>query len=300
MSKIIKVNCNSSTTIDMIRPEYSNTTGDKLIVGTHYLKTNLYNIFVSVLKFNPIDIKIEDIESVSLYLYLDNLLCNDLSFKNIAISKNIDNPDLNKISWKSPPKISKNHYINVCFPYSYVDSFIDIDITSLYKSSKIDTEDFSITLSSCTNKNTSIVRFDSAYSINKPYLVIRLRENIYDDIPLEYTDEYSIKSPPYNSNSSCPFRNIDFSKLNKLEESTKILTKEIASIKTNISDLNKKYTNLNNAIKDITSKNNRISDIELTKNNLKSITDTVSSLKDEVKSLNSRLNSISIEPILDE
>lgn len=250
MSNILKVNSKSSTTIDMLHPTSSNTNVDKLIVGTHYNKDTLYNMFVSVINFSSLDTNIKNIESVSLCLFLDDLTYYDLSYKNIVIYKNIEYPDLSKISWISPPKVSKNYHLDVCLPYNYVDGFINIDITSLYKYSISRSQDFSITLSSATTQGTSLVKFDSSNTSNAPYLKVKISKDIHKNTK-EYhsTEEKSYtdkRKPDYHVN------------INHFEADIKKLKTEVSSL-----------------------------------------TDTLNSLKEENSMLKSRLDDLSIEPIID-
>ena len=265
MSNILKVKCKSSTTIDMLNPKSSNINADKLIVGTHYNKDALYNMFVSVLNFSSLDTNVKNIESVSLYLFLDDLICYDLSFKNIVIYKNIEYPDLSKISWANPPKISKNYHLDVCLPYNYTNGFVNIDVTSLYKYSISRSQDFSITLSSAATQSTSIVKFDSANTYHSPYLEIKL----YKDIPKNTNEDHPNEEKSFNdkikSNHNINTNINNNINLNNLEEDIKKLKTDVSSLKTDVS----------------------------------SLTDTLNSLKEENSKLKSRLDDLSIEPIID-
>lgn len=250
LSNILKINSKSSTTIDMLHPTSSNTNVDKLIVGTHYNKDTLYNMFVSVINFSSLDTSIRNIESVSLCLFLDDLIYYDLSYKNIVIYKNIEYPDLSKINWISPPKVSKNYHLDVCLPYNYVDGFINIDITSLYKFSISRNQDFSITLSSAATHGTSLVKFDSSTTNHVPYLEIKVSK----DIP-KNTKEYDpTEEKSYNDRRKTEHH----VNINDYEE-------DIKKLKTVVSSLN----------------------------------DSLNSLKEENSKLKSRLDDLSIEPIID-
>lgn len=242
LSNILKVKCKYSTTIDMLNPKSSNINADKLIVGTHYNKDALYNMFVSVLNFSSLDTNVKNIESVSLYLFLDDLICYDLSFKNIVIYKNIEYPDLSKISWANPPKISKNYHLDVCLPYNYTNGFVNIDVTSLYKYSISRSQDFSITLSSAATQSTSIVKFDSANTYHSPYLEIKL----YKDIPKNTNEEKSfndkIKSN-HNINN-----NIN---LNNLEEDIKKIKTDVSSLTDTLNSLKEENSKLKSRLDDL-------------------------------------------------
>ena len=228
MSNLVRLNSISSSYIELLNPSSNNCKSNKLIVGTFYNKSST-NKFFSIINFKWENIENSNIDSAYLYIYLDSMECSDLSFKNIFIYENTESNDLTSL--QSPPVNLKPH-IDSCIPFNFVNHYVNINITSLYKFSNKN-KALSIVINSNSDKNTSIVKFQSSNSLNPPYIILNLKNPCKK---ISYNDTPITKVPSCNS-----LKEYDYDKVNT---ELSLLNKQLDELKKEVSSLTKRLNKI--------------------------------------------------------
>ena len=317
----IKIKFNDTTYVDENRPNGNFYKEEKLIVGTINNALQNSNHYKALLRFHISDLNYDSVDSIYLFLFVENIKLTNSKDANIGISGTINASHISSINWNTFPQKSTSKQINLSIPYEAIGKYIKIDISTIIKSLTPYNNIYNLTIESMNFNSISIIHFASNNSSNSPYVIIS--NNIHkeeNDISSPYDNKdysYYTKSNFVNLGTDFKNDNVDLNtdfknndineiiynkifsklndqdlKLNLLEEKYKYLSDHLSNLNDNIGSLHTKVDNLVNKI-DIFNTN-----IDTPSEKSDYILDeSVSELTQSMYNLTSSLSKIS-EPIL--
>lgn len=302
----IKIKFNDTTYVDKSRPNGNFYEEEKLIVGTINNTSPNSNHYKTLLRFHISDLNYDLVDSISLFLFVENIKFTTNKDTNIGISGTVNDSHISSISWNTFPKNSTSKQINLSIPYEAIGKYIKIDISTIIKSLNPYNNIYNLTIESMNFNSNSIVHFASNNSSNPPYIII---SNNINNVANEISTSNDNKVSSYYTSSNSINLDTDFNnskgneiiynkiltqlndnnlKLNLLDKKIKYLDDHISSLTTLINNLDNKIDVFNKSIDNINSPSEK-SDYILDKG--------VSELTQSMSNLTSRLSTIS-EPIL--
>lgn len=299
MVNSIKIKFNDTTYVDKSRPNGNFYEEERLIVGSVNNNLPNSNHYKTLLRFHISDLNYDLVDSIFLFLFIENVKFTNNKDANIGISGTTNNSHISNINWWTFPKKSTSKQINLSIPYEAIGKYIKIDISNIIKSLTPNNNMYNLTIESMNFNCNSVVQFASNNSPNPPYVIISnniSKENNnalspeYNKDSTYYTNSNSINlatsSNNYKTNETIYNKifsqlNDQYSKFNLLEENLKYLCDYINILNTKIDIINKN-------IDTIISSPNKSDDI---------LDEVDSKLTESISKLNSNLSKIS-SPIL--
>lgn len=299
----IKFKFNDTTYVNNSHASENFYKEDKLIVGSVNSNLENSNHYKSLLRVYISDLNYDVVDSVCLFLFVENIKFATNNNINIGISASINDSHISSISWNTFPKKSTNKQINLSIPYEAVGKYIKIDISSIIKSLKSHSNIYNLTIESINSNSDSIIHFASNNSSNPPYIIItnnahtEKNETVISDNDNTfsyYSNSNSVNLDTDSNNNEINYDKI-FTQLNDQDLKLNLLDKKLKYLGDNISSLNTLINTLDNKI-DIFNKNINNTDCCSEKSNCIPDED-ISELSQAMHNLSSSLSKIS-KPIV--
>lgn len=236
MNDIIKITNISSTYVEKLRNNNTFFKNEFLLCGVFYVNLYNYDIYKTLLNFSLPSIDIDNINKISLNIFLNNIRVYNNMQANFKIST-LTAPFMSyTATWSNKPEINSLNSLNFPINSSSVGKYIEFDITYLIKNSYDNF--YGIALESSHEKYTSMLQFLSKNSSNPPYIII---ETVSDTVNNneESPAEIVTNIPDETTENLAPKNTLE----SNIEPSM------LTSLKTSIDELNTKYSSLESIVK---------------------------------------------------
>lgn len=315
----IKIKFNDTTYVDKSRPNGNFYEEEKLVVGTINNASPNSNHYKTLLRFHTSDLNYDLADSISLFLFVENIKFTTNKDTNIGIYGTVNDSHISSISWNTFPQKNTSKQINLSIPYEAIGKYIKIDISTIIKSLNPYNNIYNLTIESMNFNSNSIVHFASNNSSNPPYIIISNNiHNVDNKISTSKDNKDSYYTSSNSINLDTDFNNSEgneiiynkiFTQLNDnnlklslLDKKIKYLDDHISSLTNLINTLDSKIDIFNKSIDNMASpseKSNYILDdyiSELTQS-MHTLNSSLSKLSDPILSLVEIMEIIKIEPL---
>lgn len=316
----IKIKFNDTTYVDKSQPNGNFYEEEKLVVGTINNASPNSNHYKTLLRFQTSNLNYDLVDSISLFLFVENIKFTTNKDTNIGISGTVNDSHISSISWNTFPKKSTSKQINLSIPYEAIGKYIKIDISTIIKSLNPYNNIYNLTIESMNFNSNSVVHFASNNSSNPPYIII---SNNIHNVDNELSTSKDNKDSSYYTSSNSINLDTDFNnsegneiiynkiftqlndnnlKLSLLEKKIKYLDDHISNLTNLINTFDSKIDIFNKSIDNMVSpseKSNYILDdyiSELTQS-MHNLNSSLSKLSDPILSLVEIMEIIKIEPL---
>lgn len=180
---------NSQTTyITSAYPERSFYFANGILAGIVSNKYDL-NAYKALLKFDFTDVEKCNIESAFLYLYINDRKCiEEVYNSNLIVTNNLDNFNIKKVNWYNQPKTNLDNAIKIIIRGENKKNYIKVDIRQFIDNGILKEGYLGLTIQGIAQCKTSLVKFSSCNTINRPYIEIKYN-SICDD-ECYYEDDF--------------------------------------------------------------------------------------------------------------
>ena len=278
MAELLKIRCDS-TYVDKAHPNNNYYSDNKLIVGIINKNSSGKNEFKSILKFDISDIYYSSIDSAFLFLFVEDLKSVPNLGNSISISGFTNDVSLEDINWYNASKYILTERIDSFISPLYINNYIKIDISSIFKSLPKNSTTFNLIIEHTPITHNSIIKFSKSISKFPAYITLytESENNIEKDIDYSFNDNSNILEEIEDNNK----------KINSYDEILNIIdiqNNKINSIDNILLEINNKLTLLNDSINLISNNilnnpNNSQDNLNISINNLN---DTLIFIKNKI------------------
>lgn len=277
MSDIIKITNLSCTYVEKLRNNNTFFKNEFLLSGVFYVNLYTYDIYKTLLNFSLPLVDVDNINKISLNIFLNNIRVYNNMQANFKIST-LTSPFMGyTANWNNRPEINNFNSLNFSVNPSDVGKYMELDITYIIKNTN--NNFYGIALESSQEKYTSMLQFLSSNSVNPPYITIETVSNKVNTAP-ENTDKI-VTNIPTEISKNLPSKNT-------IENS--IDTSMLTDLKTSVEDLNTKYSSLESLVK-ATADNIPVPQASDTNSELSS---KISNLEEKLDAFNDIINTLKL------
>lgn len=277
LSDIIKITNLSCTYVEKLRNNNTFFKNEFLLSGVFYVNLYTYDIYKTLLNFSLPLVDVDNINKISLNIFLNNIRVYNNMQANFKIST-LTSPFMGyTANWNNRPEINNFNSLNFSVNPSDVGKYMELDITYIIKNTN--NNFYGIALESSQEKYTSMLQFLSSNSVNPPYITIETVSNKVNTAP-ENTDKI-VTNIPTEISKNLPSKNT-------IENS--IDTSMLTDLKTSVEDLNTKYSSLESLVK-ATADNIPVPQASDTNSELSS---KISNLEEKLDAFNDIINTLKL------